>query len=123
MSVTCRKLAPAGKLHLPALRKGTRLGSLAIGEPFVDVGTLASYLEANLTWLGTLGSTTSATGSFVAPGAKLDEGVRALTSVVGEGARVSADIDKCVVFPGTHVTAHLTRAIATPFGNFPVDVA
>ena len=49
--------------------------------------------------------------------------MRVVASVVGEGARVSADLDQCVVFPGTHVEASLTRAIATPFGNFPVDVA
>lgn len=112
-----------GDVYLPALRRGVRLGSLAIDEPFVDVGTLASYLAANRAWLGSQAARTTPTGSFVGARATLDPGVRVVASVVGEGARVSADLDQCVVFPGTHVEARLTRAIATPFGNFPVDVA
>jgi mannose-1-phosphate guanylyltransferase len=112
-----------GDVYLPALRKGTRVGSLAIAEPFVDVGTLGSYLEANLAWLGSHGVSTTAEGSFVAASATVDEGARVVASVIGEGARVSADLEQCVVLPGSHVTERLTRAIATPFGSFPVDVA
>lgn len=120
-----------GDVYLPALRRGARLGSFAIAEPFVDVGTLASYLEANLAWLASRGQGDGlgrgepalVGGSFVGEGARVDPDARVAASVVGKGASVSADLDRCVVFPDARVTVPLTRTIATPFGNFPVDVA
>jgi len=61
---------------------------LEAGADFVDCGTPAQYLEANLLW---------------------SHG----ESVVGRGAVVRGEIDQCVIWPGAHVLRQerLTRAI------------
>lgn len=95
-----------GDVYLPALRRGGQLATFATTARFVDVGTLASYLDANLAWLDARGLP-----SYCAPTARVHAPVR--RSVVGEGAQVDAELEACVVWPGVHVTAPARRAVIT----------
>ena len=95
-----------GDVYLPRLRAGGTLATHATDARFVDVGTLASYLAANLVWLEARGL-----ASFCAPSAEVRADVR--RSVVGEGAQVDAPIEECVVWPGAHVTEARRRSIVT----------
>lgn len=63
------------------LERAGRLALITSQEVFIDCGTPADYLQANMDWSG---------------------GV----SVVGEGARVEGTIERCVVWPGAVVAAH-----------------
>lgn len=78
---------------------------------WVDVGTPAGLLEANLWALGSDRPLVSPT-AVVAPSARLGQ------VVVGDGGVVGADcvLDKCVVLPGSVVAAgaRLDRAIVGP---------
>lgn len=103
-----------GDVYLPALRAGGALATYATDAPFVDVGTLASYLAANLAWLDA-----RALERFCAPSARVSAEVR--RSVVGEGAQVDAPLDECVVWPGAHVTERQRRAVITKTHVIEVD--
>jgi mannose-1-phosphate guanylyltransferase len=98
-----------GDVYLPAMRRGAVLRALCTGLAFWDVGTLASYLAANLGWLG-------ARGSWRAPDAALSSGARLERSVVGAGARVEGEgaVERCVVWPGATARAPIADAIVTP---------
>lgn len=69
--------------------------------PFVDCGTPAQYLEANLRAVGLRG------GSIIAPDAEIEPGVDIRASVVGPGARVRADLVESVVWAGQSVEPDL----------------
>lgn len=75
--------------------------------PFVDCGTPADYLAANLAAAALAG------GSVVDPTAVLDDEIVGLC-VVGAGARVSGPIEDSVVWPGVSVGAgrRLRREVA-----------
>lgn len=103
-----------GDLYLPALRRGALLASFEHRAPFIDVGTLTSYLEANLAWLAATGEP-----HWISEGATCTAAV--VGSIVGRGARVDASLECCVVWPETVVTTPQRRAIVTPFGAFDVD--
>ncbi len=105
-----------GDVYLPALRGGAKIGSYAHDGPFFDVGTLASYLDANLAWLAA-----RCARSWSGKGAVVSSRVSVTRSVIGEGARVEADLDQCVVWPYAVATAPEVRAVVTPFGTFAVD--
>ncbi len=102
-----------GDVYLPALRRGAMLASFPHEAPFFDVGTLASYLDANLAWLDATGL-----GSWMAHGADVVGEARLTRSIVGEGARIEADLEACVVWPGAVATSPEQRAVVTPFGTF-----
>jgi mannose-1-phosphate guanylyltransferase len=102
-----------GDVYLPALRAGGTLGSFHHAAPFFDVGTMASYLDANLAWLDT-----AALSSWMAQDASVVGGAHVTRSIVGEGARVEANLEACVVWPGSVATSPERRAIVTPFGTF-----
>jgi NDP-sugar pyrophosphorylase family protein len=64
---------------------------------WLDLGTPADYLAANLALLGDQ--------VLLGPGAQIEAGARLARSVVGEGARVGAGarIERCVIWPGARV--------------------
>jgi NDP-sugar pyrophosphorylase family protein len=94
---------PAGLSHLvltiwrPAERAG-RLEVKPYGFHYVDTGTPADYLAANLD--------AADGGSLVAPTAVVTGSV--VSSVVGAGARVAGSVTRCVVLPGARVAADET---------------
>lgn len=100
-------------VYLPHLRRGGALAAIPTRAPFVDVGTLDAYLEANLAWLASRGLE-----RFVGHGAEIRAEVT--RSVVGRGARVLASIDRTVVWPGATVTEPCSGAVVGPFGVAPV---
>jgi MobA-like NTP transferase domain len=74
---------------------------------YLDTGTPALYLEANLHAAG---------ASLVDPAAEVT-GV-AVESVIGAGARVAGAVTRCVIWPGATVASHetLTDVIRAPGG-------
>jgi N-acetyl-alpha-D-muramate 1-phosphate uridylyltransferase len=83
----------------PAEREG-RLAILPLPGTYIDCGTPASYLAANLHAAERHGD---ATGSIVAEDAVIKGRVR--DSVVGAGARVLGEAVRCVLWPGALVAA------------------
>ncbi len=94
-----------GDVYLPALRAGRPLHALETGATFLDVGTLAAYLEANRRWL-------AGRPSYAHPEALVEAELEG--SVVGRGARVRAPAIRSVVWPGAVVERPVTDAIVTP---------
>jgi mannose-1-phosphate guanylyltransferase len=88
-----------GDVLLPRLRTGSRVEVLPFGGPWIDVGSVGAYLEANRRWLEAAGLV-----RFVAASASV-QGARINTSVVLEGARVpaGASLERCVVWAGAEV--------------------
>ncbi len=106
-----------GDVYLPALRGGARLDTFGVSAPFIDVGTLASYLAANLAWLQRWRLET-----YLAASARVVPGVQVRRSVVGAGASVAAELEESVVWPGAEVSSPTRRAIVTRFGTFAVEL-
>ena len=84
-----------------------------VARNFVDVGSLAGYLRANLEWLAATGAR-----SFVGEGARVEGAVRLDASIVGAGATVGGEgaLVRCVVWPGAVATAPLEDAVVTTAG-------
>jgi len=102
-----------GDGFLPALRAGRTLRAFGHHAPWYDVGTVATYLAANLAWLDVRGlERWAGEGARVAPGVRLDR------AVVGRGAQVvgSGPITRCVLWPDARATAPLAGAVVTPHG-------
>lgn len=95
---------------LPALREGLRLATFTHAEPWDDIGSLASYLAANSRWLARTGRR-----SYVAPGARVGEGIDVTGSVIGAGAEISGTgaLRNVVVWPGARAEAPLENAVVT----------
>ncbi len=79
--------------------------------PFVDVGTPAAYLAANLA----AASSSSDPEGLVAPSASLAPGGSVVASVIGAGASVAGSVAHSVVWPGSvvargEVLRHAVRA-------------
>jgi mannose-1-phosphate guanylyltransferase len=102
-----------GDAYMPHLRR--RSGDLYLhpARSFLDVGSLAGYLRANLEWLESRGAR-----SFVGEGAEIAAGVGLDASIVGAMARVVGEgaLVRCVVWPGSTATAPLADAVVTPGG-------
>jgi mannose-1-phosphate guanylyltransferase len=101
-----------GDVYLPALRAGARVEAFVTEAEFHDIGTPASYLAANLAWLG-------ARASFVAEGARVAPGVHLTRAIIGRGATVLADVEDAVVWDGACVEAKVARAIVAREGIVP----
>ena len=93
----------------PAERAG-ELEVVTYDGLYLDTGTPADYLAANLHAAGSAGViaatatvTGSATGSVVGPGAVVTGS--ATGSVVGPGAVVAGSVTRCVIWPGATVAA------------------
>ncbi|HEY1956163.1 MAG TPA: NDP-sugar synthase [Polyangiaceae bacterium] len=84
-----------------------------VARNFVDVGSLAGYLRANLEWLAS-----TERRSFVGEGARIEGPVRLDATVVGGGATVRGEgpLVRCVVWPGATATAPLEDAVVTAAG-------
>lgn len=98
-----------GDVLVPALRRGARVATVTHDGPWDDIGSLPSYLTANLRWLG---ARTSHVGHAARVEALLDR------AIVGAGARVTGDgvLREVVVFPGAAAVAPLERAVVTNRG-------
>ncbi|MCC6527509.1 MAG: NTP transferase domain-containing protein [Polyangiaceae bacterium] len=114
-----RELPSAGCIvgdgYLPWLRAGRRdVRAALLVERFDDIGDPASYLAANLRWLGRRG-----VGAWVSPAASVAPGVELCRAVVGAGAVVGGSGVVCdaVVWPGARARAPLERAIVLTSGR------
>jgi len=98
-------------MWLEADRAG-RLETVAHPGRFVDCGTPADYLRANL------GAVEVAGGSIVARGAVVAATASIVDSVVGEGAHVAGAVVRSVVWAGAVVAEGetLTDGVRTPVG-------
>ena len=108
-----------GDVYLPALRRGVRIDAVVTRAPFRDVGTIASYLGANLDWLEGRGLRAFRAGdAVVAPGVTLD------ACVIGAGARIEGRgaLERVVVWPGAVAIAPLRDAVVTGAGVVPVAI-
>jgi mannose-1-phosphate guanylyltransferase len=118
-ALRARMPEPGGMVEdvlVPALARGEPVDAFFFDGPWHDIGTLASYLTANLAWLvAREAGAWVAVGADVAPGVALDE------AIVGEGARVegTGTLRRCVVWPGARAVAPLEGAIVTPDGVVP----
>jgi mannose-1-phosphate guanylyltransferase len=95
---------------VPALARGEPVRAVLFEGPWRDIGTVASYLDANLAWLAARG-----TSSWMGPGARVAPGVTLDRAIVGAGAVVEGEgaLARCVVWPGAHARAPLTDEVIT----------
>jgi mannose-1-phosphate guanylyltransferase len=93
---------------IPALRAGATIRAFTHGAAWHDIGTVASYLAANLAWLDARGLS-----QWVGEGAQVDAGVSLDRTILGEGAHGvgAGPLARCVVWPGARITAPLSDAI------------
>jgi NDP-sugar pyrophosphorylase family protein len=112
----CAWLPPQGGLiegfYLPLVARDVEVRVWETTAPWHDIGTVASYLAANVAWLREQG-----VPSWIAHDAEVASGVTVASSVVGEGASVTGEgrLDGCVVWPGARAVAPLRSAVVTPF--------
>jgi len=95
---------------VPALARGEEVGTVLFDESWQDIGTIPTYLAANVAWLRERGLE-----RWVGPGAHVDPGVVLEGSVVGEGAVVSGAgfVVRSVVWPGARAVAPLADVVVT----------
>ena len=98
---------------LPALRAGERIASFAVTTAWDDIGSIASYLQANARWLER-----QSAPRWVGPGAVIAEGITIEGSVIGEGAQVSGRglVRGAVIWPGARAAAPLEGVVVTAKG-------
>jgi mannose-1-phosphate guanylyltransferase len=96
---------------MPLLDEGARIATFPAPVAWDEVGSVASYLAANASWLAREGR-----ASFVHPSARVAAGVDVTGSVVGEGAVVEGEgaLRDVVVWPSARAVAPLSRAVVTP---------
>jgi len=95
---------------MPALRRGAQLRAFFHEGPWRDIGTIASYLAANLDWLDTRRlAHWAGDGATIVPDVSLDR------SIVGRGAVAEGRgaLVRCVVWPGARASAPLRAAVVT----------
>jgi mannose-1-phosphate guanylyltransferase len=112
-----------GDVYLPALRKGARLAAFRFDGAFTDIGSIATYHDANLAWLRQAGGQAGRT-SWQDPSATLGAAVLLDASIVGADAVIggSGTVVRSVVWPGARATAPLTDVIVTPHGTVAVAI-
>jgi mannose-1-phosphate guanylyltransferase len=95
---------------VPALSRGEEVRAVLFDAPWEDIGTVPTYLAANVAWLRE-----RRLERWVGPGAQVDGGVVLDASVVGAGAVVSGSgfIVRSVVWPGARAVAPLVDAVVT----------
>ena len=100
-----------GDLYIPAMLGGAKLGAWIWPGAFFDIGSVQSYLAANLAWLSARGR-----DAWIAPGARVSAGATLKESLVGPGGAVLGDglVERCVVWPGASMTAPVSGAVAAP---------
>jgi mannose-1-phosphate guanylyltransferase len=97
-------------VYIPALARGATLRTLPFTGAWHDIGTVETYLDANLAWLAAGGFT-----RWIGPGARVADGVVLDRTVVGEGASVVGQgaLRRCVVWPGANAAAPLEDQVIT----------
>ncbi|MGH7328113.1 MAG: hypothetical protein ACREJX_07150, partial [Polyangiaceae bacterium] len=87
-----------------------KFGVMRYQKKFQDIGTLESYLEANLAWLRSSGRRV-----WLGENARIERGVDAIDALVGAGGSVSGKgkLERVVVWPNAHAVAPLEDAIVT----------
>lgn len=95
---------------VPALSRGEEVRAVLFDAPWQDIGTVPTYLAANVAWLRERGI-----DRWVGPGASVDPGVVLEASVVGAGAVVTGSgfVVRSVVWPGARAVAPLADAVIT----------
>jgi len=98
-------------LYVPAMARGETLRAHLFGGPWHDIGTVASYLEANAAWLAARGL-----GFWAGPGARVAGGVVLQGSIVGAGASVQGEgsVTGCVIWPRAHAVAPMQGRVVCP---------
>jgi mannose-1-phosphate guanylyltransferase len=106
-----------GDVWIQALRAGATLRAFLSEAPWRDIGTLESYLSANLAWLDA-----RQLRHWTGPGARVPADVQLDQSIVGAGASAvgSGRLARCVLWPGARASAPLAAAIVD--GNRVVKV-
>jgi mannose-1-phosphate guanylyltransferase len=106
-----------GDVYIPAMLGGAKLGAWIWPGGFFDIGSVQSYLAANLAWLSARGE-----GAWVAPGARVSAGATLKETLVGPGGAVLGDglVERCVVWPGASIAAPVSGAVAVPGHLVPV---
>ncbi len=79
---------------------------------YLDSGTPADYLAANLH-----AASVESGGCLVAPSASVGSGARVVGSVIGPGAKILGDVERCVVWPGARVEAGERLCAAIRYGR------
>jgi mannose-1-phosphate guanylyltransferase len=97
-------------LLVPALARGATLRAFPFTGAWRDIGTIDSYLDANVAWLRDRGA-----ASWVGPRAQVAEGVVLEDAVVGAGASVLGHgrVTRAVLWPGARATAPLDGLVVT----------
>lgn len=102
-----------GDWALPHLRKGGRIKAQFDPTPWMDIGTIARYLDANIQWLADRNvENWCAPDALVEPGARLRDAVVASRATVKQGVRV----ERSVVWPGACVQADVMDCVVLPEG-------
>ena len=104
-----------GDVYMPRLR--AEIADLCVyyasefPNAFVDVGSPAGYLAANLDWLAS-----HDLDAYIGSDVVIDPHVTIDHSIIGEGARVEGEgvLARCVVWPGAIAVAPLADAVVTP---------
>jgi mannose-1-phosphate guanylyltransferase len=100
-----------GDVYMPRLRGKFADLYVHSASEFVDVGSPAGYLAANLAWLAS-----HDLDSFIGDEVVIDSRVTVDQCIIGAGAHVEGDgvLARCVVWPGAIVIAPLSDAVVTP---------
>jgi mannose-1-phosphate guanylyltransferase len=100
-----------GDVYIPALRSGAVLRVVDYRGSWHDIGSVPSYLEANLAWLRA-----RATRSWVAAGARVGRDVQLDDALLGEGSSAGGQgrVTRSVIWPGASASAPLDGVVVTP---------
>jgi mannose-1-phosphate guanylyltransferase len=99
-----------GDTYIPAMRRGAKLHAFEFEGAFFEIGSVASYLDANLGWLATKGLAHWRADAIVEPGVTLAHTVLGARAT----ARGRGVLERCVVWPGASVEAPLAGAVVVP---------
>lgn len=107
-----KKGCMVGDVYMPRLRENPgKPADLYVydARDFVDVGSIAGYIRANVEWLGER-------EAHLAAGAYVGEGVTLDRVVVGENARIEGAgvVSRCVVWANAIARAPMTNQVVTP---------
>lgn len=100
-----------GDWVLPQLRKGTRVKAYFDTTPWMDIGTVSRYLDANRQWLVDLHRE-----NWCAPDALVEPGSHLQGSIVGSRAVVKQGlhVEHSVVWPGAYVQTDAVDCVVLP---------
>jgi mannose-1-phosphate guanylyltransferase len=102
-----------GDVYLPALRRGARLDAFHTDAPFWDIGTIPTYLAANVAWLAARGLS-----SWVAPDAAVDPRATLEGALVHSRARIAGPgrLARVVVWEDADAVGPIEDAVVTRAG-------